>query len=324
MKALLILKRIQVENANAIAGMTWGFPGISNFLGFTHVLSRFMQSEHGVDLGGCAVICHDYQVQAYQPSGYGEFLFAQTRNPLTKEGNTAPFNEEGRMHMEVSLVIECDFTLNSIDFDSGSATEDKALLEQQLQHKLLAMRMAGGTIKSLDVVELRAVPETTDERGRVFRKLMLSLLPGFVLVDRPELLAQHHEKLQAQQPEVELFDAWLDFAALKFHATAQTEEAEALNENSKAEWLRDEKPAGGWLVPITTGFRAISPLYAPGEVANTRDATVPFRFVESVYSVGQWLSPHRVRDISSIFWRYCQEGEWYLCKSSYSPETETF
>jgi CRISPR-associated protein Csy2 len=84
-----------------------------------------------------------------------------------------------------------------------------------------------------------------------------------------------------------------------------------------------DKPASGWLVPITTGFKAISPLYEPGEVANTRDPSVPFRFVESVYSVGQWLSPHRIRDINSIFWRYHQQDDWYLCKNSYQPETET-
>jgi CRISPR-associated protein Csy2 len=322
MTSLLILKRMQVQNANAIAGLTWGFPGISNFLGFTHALSRFVTQKQGVSLGGCAVICHHHQVQAYQPAGYGEYVFALTRNPLTKEGSTAPFNEEGRMHMEVSLVIECNFSLEDIDFDTGSDAEDKALLIQQITQKALTQRVAGGMIQHIEGVALVALPEVTEERDKAFRKAMLSLLPGFMLVDRSELLADHFAALKQQRPEVELIDAWLDFAAIKYraHTAAEAKEGETPDEGTPADWSRVEKPAGGWLVPITTGYKAISPLYEPGEVANTRDASVPFRFVESVYSVGQWISPHRLRDINSIFWRYHQENDWYLCKNSYQPE----
>lgn len=323
MKSLLILKRLQVQNANAIAGLTWGFPGISNFLGFTHALSRFIHQKHGVSLGGCGVVCHRHQVQAYQPSGFGEYLFGLTRNPLTKEGSTAPFNEEGRMHMEVSLIIECDFTLSSIDLETESEDEDRAVLEQQLKEKVLTQRLAGGSIHHLEKVQFFPLPEITGERDKTFRKIMLRLLPGFMLVDRSELLAEHHAELKKENPDAELMDAWLDFAALKLRARARVEEGETPDENSPAEWLHVDKPAGGWLVPITTGFKAISPLYEPGEVANTRDPGVPFRFVESVYSVGQWLSPHRIRDINSIFWRYHQQDDWYLCKNSYQPETET-
>lgn len=86
MKSLLILKHVQVQNANAIAGLTWGFPGITNFLGFTHALSRYAEKIQGVRFDGCAVVCHSHQVQAHQPTPYGEYVFALTRNPLTKEG----------------------------------------------------------------------------------------------------------------------------------------------------------------------------------------------------------------------------------------------
>src|SRR5687767_14223913 len=103
MKALLTIRNICVDNANAIAGLTYGFPAVSHFLGFTHALSRKLTRKLGVALGGCAVVCHSHKVQAYQPSGWGDYVFALTRNPLTKEGDTAPFNEEGRMHMEVTL-----------------------------------------------------------------------------------------------------------------------------------------------------------------------------------------------------------------------------
>src|SRR5690554_6212642 len=117
MKSLLSIKNIKVENANAIAGLTYGFPAVSNFLGFTHALSRALNKKLGLSLGGCAIICHQHRVQAYQPAGWGDYVFALTRNPLTKEGNTQPFNEEGRMHMEVSLLIECDFHTRAIELN---------------------------------------------------------------------------------------------------------------------------------------------------------------------------------------------------------------
>ncbi len=45
MKGLLLLDRIEVQNANAAAGMTWGFPALTQFLGFTHALSRWQQAK---------------------------------------------------------------------------------------------------------------------------------------------------------------------------------------------------------------------------------------------------------------------------------------
>ena len=323
MKSLLILKRIKVQNANAIAGMTWGFPAITSFLGFTHALSRFVQSKHSVSLGGCAVICHQHQVQAYQPSGYGEYLFALTRNPLTPAGKTAPFNEEGRMHMEVSLVIECDFSSQLIDFDSDNDDQDIALFEKQIRQKVLSQRLAGGTILDVENVEFIQLAQETEERERQFRRKMLNLLPGFLLVDRSELLSKHFEQIKRDNPEAQLLDAWLDFSALKYKAVPELSDNDAEpDETTPAEWVRINKPAQGWLVPLMTGYKAISPLYEAGQVANTRDSETPFRFVESAYGVGQWLSPHRVKDIQQIFWRYHHEGDWYLCKNDYQPGTD--
>ena len=37
MSSLILLRRVRVENANAIAGLTYGFPAITHFLGFSHV-----------------------------------------------------------------------------------------------------------------------------------------------------------------------------------------------------------------------------------------------------------------------------------------------
>lgn len=324
MKSLLILEHLRVENANAISGMTWGFPAVTNFLGFTHALSRFTQKEHGVALGGCGVICHWHQVKAHQPGGYGEYVFGLTRNPLImkgKEAVTAPFNEEGKMHLEVSLLIECDFDFYDLPAETGNDEEDIELFTQAIKEKLLTLRLAGGNIQSVQQVRFETLPETSEEQRGWARKKLLKLLPGFALVDRSELLTEHFQELQKRKQDAELLDAWLDFAALKYQAQPDPE-IEDLNEETPATWELQPKPAEGWLVPIMTGYQGISPLYEPGEVAHTRDPSVPFRFVESVYGIGQWLSPHRIKKLDQLIWHYQQQGTDYLCTNSYQPETE--
>ncbi len=64
MRALLMLRHLQVENANAVAGLCWGFPAITHFTGFTHALSRQLQAALGIRLGGCAVVCHRIRATA--------------------------------------------------------------------------------------------------------------------------------------------------------------------------------------------------------------------------------------------------------------------
>lgn len=311
MSTLIILRHIQVENANAIAGFTYGFPGISTFLGYTHALSRKLQVSHGLTLDGCGVICHHHQVQCYQLGGRGDYVFAQSRNPLTKEGETSPIIEEGRMQLTVTLLLECNGLITNGDFGIAD-------LKSHLEQLCPAMRLAGGTIKTIRQVEIVGIPEAQDELARFSRRQLRRLLPGFTLLDRTHLLSEHFETIKTENSEAELLDAWLDFVALKAKAEPILAEGEELNENSKANWQYTPKPAGGWLVPIATGYRAISPLYRAGEVANSRDNQTPFAFAESVYGIGEWCSPHRLKSIEQLLWRYHyqEQGGWYLCKNN--------
>ena len=311
MKALLILSRISVENANAISGLTYGFPAISNFLGFTHRLSRLLVQQYKLPaLGGCAIICHHHQIHKYQPTGWGDHVFALTRNPLTKEGKAAPFNEEARMHMTVSLAIECDFDKYDL--------EDKEIIDIEgfLKEQIYKFRLAGGIITNIKSIKLELLQDENQEMIR--KRITRSLLPGFLIIDRNELLKSHYEQLKTADPETELLDAWLDFYTLKYKSE------EKMNDNSQKDkllWRREPKPLeDGWFVPIMVGYKAISPLYENGEVACTRDSNTPFRFVEPIYSVGQWLSPHRIRSYQAfrrIFWRYHFDKDYYLSKNDY-------
>lgn len=302
MSSYILLEHIKVQNANCIAGFTYGFPAITHFLGYTHALSRKLQQDFGIELTGCAVVCHQHQVQAFQPSGWGDYVFALTRNPLTKEGKTAPIVEEGRMHLTVSLILESS--------KAFSSNERQQLLDV-VKNLAQRQKLAGGQVIGLRQVSLYS----DDDEQALSRKLLRKVFPGFVLTDRSELLKQHYQQLTAAQPDATMLDAWLDFAALSYRAVAE-DDVDAPSEQGAATWQRVNKPDKGYLVPITIGFKAISELHAAGMVANSRDAQYPFCFVESVYGVGQWLSPHRVANVSDVIWRYHQQGPWYLCSTN--------
>ncbi|WP_350304442.1 type I-F CRISPR-associated protein Csy2 [Photorhabdus viridis] len=302
MSYLIVLRHIKVENANAIAGLTYGFPAITHFLGFTHALSRKLQQSHDLRLENCGVICHNHQLHAYQSDPIRDKVFALTRNPLTKEAKTAAFNEEGRMHMTVSLLIEC---LGEIE----NGDEGARNLEKYLWEICQTQRLAGGTITEIAKVNVIAFPQREQET----RKLMRRLLPGFVLLDRSELLANHYDALKQSNPQAEMIDAWLDFSAIKMRAIPKQEDKQP-EIGDPAHWEYVPKPGSGYLVPLMTGYQAISPLYPAGKVEKTRDPNTPFCFVEAIYGVGEWRSPHRINDIRQLLWcHHYQEGIYRCC-----------
>ena len=55
-------------------------------------------------------------------------------------------------------------------------------------------------------------------------------------------------------------------------------------------------------MPIPVGYGALGPLHDPGTVSAARDAETPFRFVESLYSIGQWIGPHRLTSAKQLLW----------------------
>ena len=290
MSNLIILPWLEVENANAVAGLTWGFPAITHFLGYTHALSRKLQVTHGLRLEGCGVICHQHQVHAY--SSGRDYQFALTRNPLTREAKTASFNEEGRMHMTVSLVMECHGEITNGDVGMRDLADHLHTLCQ-------TQKLAGGSITELRRVQVFSAAN--------LKTKLYGLMPGFVLHDRSPWLEEHYQTLKQHNPDAEMIDAWLDFAALKMAA----KESEASAEN--VIWGYLKKPQTGYLVPLMVGWQRISPLYEPGRVANARDDESPFCFAEAVYGVGEWRGVHHIKMADELLWRYRTTDTGYYC-----------
>lgn len=263
----------------------------------------------------CAVIVHRHQIHAFKKNGISDSVFCLTRNPLTKDEKPAPFNEEGRMHLTVTLLIECDFSKEKLVLNGGESK-----FKDYIMNICLVQKLAGGLIIDIEKITFEEIPENLEEKKKFIRKEMRTLLPGYLLLDRTDLLKKNLEKIKNENPESTIFDAWMNFISFKYSAVKNDETAE----KKEIEWQCQEKISEGWFVPLNIGYRAISPLYPAGLVKNTRDTTTSFRFVESVYTIGQWKSPHRIddNDFENIFWRYHADPEsgWYLCKNNLFSE----
>lgn len=322
MDMLLILRRIRVENANTIAGLTWGFPAITHFLGFSHALQRKAADDPSLSelqMTGCGVICHQHQTFAYRPGKFADQHFALTRNPLNANGSSPSFVEEGRMHMEVSLVI-------AIKGRIRGAKEQLQAAADKLQQLASGQRLAGGTIVEIGKAALWRLERGEEQQRRQTKRLMRSLLPGFALVSRQHTLAEYQQSLAEQQVENPQFQALLDFASLRSRAEVKGDEMGNTSQE-KHQWSLLAKPEAGWLKPIAVGYKAISPLYQAGEVGHVRDRETPVCFVETLYSLGEWLGPHRLTAIDDLLWHYqYQNKQKYLAINHYETNhltTET-
>jgi len=328
MSQYLVLSHIDVQNANSVAGLTWGFPAITHFLGFTHALNRKLSShyrgEYESELTGCAVISHTFENKVYQPKKYADFEFLQSKNPpvLAKHKSTSPpIIEEGKMNLTVSLVIELNKPLVLV-------TKEIEKLQKKVMSMCCQMRLAGGTILNIKQAKLLSA-STSEQHIAMLRKIKRLTMTGFVLFDRSDFLQNHFQELivrhkadESVTDEPQLLDAWLDFAALKYKAVPQLgEEQNEPDENTPADWEYIAKPNPGYLVPLMTGYKAISDLYDPGSVLNTRDEITPSRFVEAIHSIGEWKGIHSLKDLHDVIWRYQHDDQWYLCKQNCSSAT---
>ena len=323
MSQYLVLSHIAIQNANSIAGLAWGFPAITQFLGFTHALSRrlsiYYEGGYDCELTGCAVISHTFENKVYQPKKYADFEFLQSKNPpvLAKHKSASPpIIEEGKMNLTVSLVIELDKPL-------VLTTEEIDKLQKKVLSMCYRMRLAGGTILNIKRAKLLSA-STQEQHIAMLRKVKRLTLPGFVLLDRSDYLQNHYQTLLARHKvdesvsdEPQLLDAWLDYTALKYKAIPHLSENQSEpDENTPADWEYVAKPNSGYLVPLLTGYKAISDLYDPKTVLNTRDEKTPSRFVEAIHSIGEWKGIHNLKDIHDVIWRYQHDDQWYLCKQN--------
>ncbi|MGB2681409.1 MAG: type I-F CRISPR-associated protein Csy2 [Candidatus Competibacter sp.] len=317
---LLILPRLQVQNANAISGpLTWGFPAPTAFTGFAHALERRLLAGSPYDFGelregfgGVGIICHHFEPQISQPAGRRTRVFNLTRNPVGKDGIPMALVEEGRAHLEVTLLIVVKDYLMPRDGEE---------LARTAHHLAQGMRLAGGSIlpaRSGPRYQARweGLSDYLDGEGgqrEIFAKLRRRLLPGYALVQREDVLAERLAELREAQPSATVLEALLDLSRLNIEPVGP-------NPEKPDTVLWEVRKHAGWLVPLPCGYAGISLLYPPAEVENTRDGVTPFRFVECLYSLGQWIGPHRLEHLQQLLWYPVADLEngIYRCINHYS------
>lgn len=288
LKFYLLFDHVKIHNANAISSpLTYGFPAISGFLGAIHALNRKIESDDPIYLDGVLIACHDCDVQVYRPNNYADYTFRLTRNPLAKNGDTRSIIEEGRVHLDVSLIVEVKIE----DRETLDDVNDQEKFINMIRQKLYQQRIAGGQVIEIESVELYSASESLDD-------LTQALLPAFVLVEAQQDLQEITAELQQKDPNATALDALVETAMLHHHP------------QEKDQWQTTSVKQGrGWLVPIPLGYQAISPLFEAGKVEHARSNEHPTQFVECIYGLGKWVFPLRLQDnLSQAFWRYkCSE-----------------
>ena len=129
------------------------------------------------------------------------------------------------------------------------------------------------------------------------RRAIRSLMPGYVLIERRQLLQQRQEELNHQ----DTLQSMLDLLALHYEY-----------DDEHDTWNVQPRKEKGWLVPIVTGFKGLTPL---GHVANQRDASTLHRFAEPVLTLGEFKMAHRFNCVDDMMWQYHYDEDkgLYVC-----------
>ena len=327
-QAVLVLPHLRVQNANAISSpMTHGFPSITAFTGLMWALERKLaQADIPLPLLKVGVVCHAHEEQVVD--GYVK-TFCLTRNPVGKDGKTAAIVEEGRIHLDITLVFAVAVNGTPLALEQAAQDPEHALA-RRIADVLATMRVAGGTLLPSRKGPgrrtrpwLALLPEDSEAQASEFKQWRRQWLPGYALVGRDDLLAERLTHLQQTRPDATLLDAWLHAARFN-HAPVPVAAGEASLPEGKVRWTDPFRGKGtGWTVPIPVGYASLTGQpHAPGEVLNARDASTPLAFVESVYSLGEWISPHRLHSIDDLLWHAETDAAkgLYRCRSGYVPE----
>lgn len=332
-KALYIV-RLQVDNISIISShLTWGFPAPSAFTGFAHALQRKLntvEDYQGIVCDGIGIICHQFIPQVTKSSDYrySPYQLNLARHPLEADGSTPALVEEGKGNMEVSLIIgltgeTLDSHLSANDAELNPKTQS---LIAKLNQLVYGMRLAGGMILPHHRVKPKLIHWSSSAAVEKTRALRRYLLPGFALIHRHDVLMIHRQWLNqhasyraTQGSEANLLDTLLDISRLNLSSTAgqqthvqqvvqvEAGQVQAVSTQPVAgNWQLRMRPAHlkGWLVPIPIGYGAITDVQAAGSVTGVRDDQYPVTFVETLISLGEWKSPHRIDDLSHILWAY--------------------
>lgn len=247
---------MQVQNANAVSGFVHSSLSPTQTLGFTHALGRRLKQKdvNGISLKGCALIVRENHTQTYKDDK-GTTRFTKSRNQPCIYGvnkfNKPYVTENATMNLTLSLLIAYEGDI-----------DNEEIFCKQVESLCYHNRMGGGTILRMKDVRLTTIEESgrSDDSNKI-RELVRSLLPGFVLHERSDLLAMHK-----QQSKQSALATWFDYISLKQYAVPKHEKIEEhfqahdSGELSNLWKLHSEKPyqAGSAPSALTAYFDALA------------------------------------------------------------------
>lgn len=307
MKSYLLIRHLLVHNANAMSStLTIGVPAVTAWMGAVHALERKIRQQkiwNHIRFPGAGISFHHCSLQVFKSSIDSVYLIRGTANPSEpknegkaqnnkissdmRELKPLSFIEEPRIHLDISLLLEVE----GLDGDN-----DEEFLDC-VRQLLPSMKMAGGDI--LEIGKFRLCYADRDHPQEE-RKVLSALMPGFVLIERDDLIRQMTES------GADSLQALLDY--LKITRTARKDE------NGNIDGWDYSRKGNGWLVPISVGFKGISEL---GNVENQRDPSVLHQFVENAVTLGEFRMPYRFDHVDDILWHYEYDSKnsLYLCSN---------
>lgn len=307
MKSYLLIRHMKVHNANAMSStLTIGVPAVTAWMGAVHALERKIRQQeiwNRIRFPGAGISFHHCSLQVFKSSIDSVYLIRGTANPSEpkNEGKAQnnkissdmrklkplSFIEEPRIHLDISLLLEVE------GLDGDNDEEFPACIRQLLP----SMKMAGGDILNIGEISLSYADE---DHPREEKKILASLMPGFVLIERDDLIRQ------MIGDGADSLQALLDY--LKITRTARKDE------NGEIIGWDYSRKGTGWLVPVSVGFKGISEL---GNVKNQRDPSIPHQFVENAVTLGEFRMPYRFDHVDDILWHYEYDSKnsLYLCSN---------
>lgn len=300
MNSYLILQKMHVTEVSMESSpITSGFPSIPAVMGFVHALQRKVQGLHpGIQFSQAGISSHSFYPGVHRTGGGLKVAFSKNPPHAKKHVETnadgsmkgVPFIEEGKAEMLVSVIIKI-----------GGGLLDGKALAQDVSVLLPDLRLAGGKIWGAKKVIFQNCSDTEEDQ----RKILRCLMPGFVLVERKDLVEKNMEQ------GLDALDALLDHLEI----SRVVEEGDQGQE--RVHWRRkSEEP--GWLVPISVGYHAIS---EPGHVRNQRDPNCLHCFAENVITLGEFIMPLRLDRVESLLWKSNVDEEYGLYVYTQSFQT---
>lgn len=307
MKSYLLIRHMKVHNANAMSStLTIGVPAVTAWMGAVHALERKIRQQetwNHIRFPRAGISFHHCSLQVFKSSIDSVYLIRGTANPSEpknegkaqnnkissdmRELKPLSFIEEPRIHLDISLLLEVE----GLDGDN-----DEEFLDC-VRQLLPSMKMAGGDI--LEIGKFRLCYADRDHPQEE-RKVLSALMPGFVLIERDDLIRQMTES------GADSLQALLDY--LKITRTARKDE------NGNIDGWDYSRKGNGWLVPVSVGFKGISEL---GNVKNQRDPSILHQFVENAVTLGEFRMPYRFDHVDDILWHYEYDSKnsLYLCSN---------